>query len=345
MGLFRFIRKLFGVPPTEPQHLSSAQRVSILLYSLDPALRSEILERLPLHLESAICREVQGLSSVEEQLRRKVLAQHLEVKLDPDQDSAPATLTHLCAALEVLVRSDLKRAALVFEVIMLSCEPCPPSAFEVKGLSSGKLTGNQRAAILFMTLPPELSAILFQELQASAIHSITLEITQLPPIVSENRHDVICQILDLEEERVGKREAIALLERRVKENPKAVARLMMERWLESHASSDFIPSQGSLDIESTQPTHKAAIVFMTLPPELCAEMFSLLGPEEVQVLTLAITQLAPISLALRHSVVCEFLDLDEKQIQLAESPFLLARVVSAAPGKAAQLLTILITGA
>lgn len=54
------------------------------------------------------------------------------------------------------------------------------------------------------------------------------------------------------------------------------------------------------------PRQKAAVLFMSLPPELTAKLFSELGPEEVQAITLEITQLPSISPRLRQTVIQEF---------------------------------------
>ena len=61
-------------------------------------------------------------------------------------------------------------------------------------------------------------------------------------------------------------------------------------------------------IETTTltPRQKAAVLFMSLPPELAAKLFSELGPEEVQAITLEITRLPSISPRVRQTVIHEF---------------------------------------
>ena len=49
-------------------------------------------------------------------------------------------------------------------------------------------------------------------------------------------------------------------------------------------------------------------MFMSLPPEMSAQLFSELGPEEVQAITLEITQLPSIAPEVRASVINEFLN-------------------------------------
>ena len=51
---------------------------------------------------------------------------------------------------------------------------------------------------------------------------------------------------------------------------------------------------------------------MSLPPEMSAQLFSELGPEEVQAITLEITQLPSIAPEGRASVINEFLNSSEQ---------------------------------
>ena len=60
--------------------------------------------------------------------------------------------------------------------------------------------------------------------------------------------------------------------------------------------------------ESLRPVQKSAILFMSLPPELSAQLFAELGPAEVQAVTLEITQLPRISPETRKAVIQEFFD-------------------------------------
>jgi flagellar FliG-like protein len=60
-------------------------------------------------------------------------------------------------------------------------------------------------------------------------------------------------------------------------------------------------------IKTLTPSQKAAVLFMSLPPEMSAQLFSELQPEEVQAITLEITQLPSISPHLRKAVIEEFL--------------------------------------
>jgi len=57
------------------------------------------------------------------------------------------------------------------------------------------LPPKQKAAILLMSLPPEVSAQLFKELGPDEVHAITLEISKLPPISPDVRAQVIDEFL------------------------------------------------------------------------------------------------------------------------------------------------------
>lgn len=58
------------------------------------------------------------------------------------------------------------------------------------------LPPKQKAAILLMSLPPEVSAQLFKELGPEEVHAITLEISKLPPIPPDVRAQVIDEFLN-----------------------------------------------------------------------------------------------------------------------------------------------------
>lgn len=56
------------------------------------------------------------------------------------------------------------------------------------------------------------------------------------------------------------------------------------------------------------PKQKTAILLMSLPPELSAQVFKELGPEEVQAITMEISKLPQISPEVRAQVIQEFLE-------------------------------------
>ncbi|MGE0489009.1 MAG: flagellar motor switch protein FliG [Vulcanimicrobiota bacterium] len=64
-----------------------------------------------------------------------------------------------------------------------------------KAISTSNLPPKQKAAILLMSLPPEVSAQLFRELGPEEVQAITLEISKLPQISPEIRAQVIEEFL------------------------------------------------------------------------------------------------------------------------------------------------------
>ena len=77
---------------------------------------------------------------------------------------------------------------------------------------------------------------------------------------------------------------------------------------------------------------------VALPPELSAELFSRLGPETTQTLTVVISELPSISPELRRDVICEFLDLDPRTQTWESSGEILAAVVQDFPERSRELL-------
>ena len=89
------------------------------------------------------------------------------------------------------------------------------------------LPPKQKAAILLMSLPPEVSAQLFKELGPDEVHAITLEISKLPPISPDVRAQVIDEFLHSS---AGSSLSDAL-EKLAKERPTKVAEMLKSTWL------------------------------------------------------------------------------------------------------------------
>ena len=62
-------------------------------------------------------------------------------------------------------------------------------------MSTGTLSPRQKAAILLMSLPPEVSAQLFKELGPQEVQDITVEISKLPQVPPDVRAQVIDEFL------------------------------------------------------------------------------------------------------------------------------------------------------
>lgn len=64
-----------------------------------------------------------------------------------------------------------------------------------------KLTGVQKAAILFITLGPEASSFIIKKLPESEIQKITYEIANITSVTSEQRHDILDEFVEMNKAR------------------------------------------------------------------------------------------------------------------------------------------------
>ncbi|MBE7326156.1 flagellar motor switch protein FliG, partial [Nocardioides sp. Y6] len=64
-----------------------------------------------------------------------------------------------------------------------------------------KLTGIQKAAILFITLGPEASAGIIKKLPESEIQKITYEIANITSVSSEQREEILDEFLEMNKAR------------------------------------------------------------------------------------------------------------------------------------------------
>ena len=62
---------------------------------------------------------------------------------------------------------------------------------------SGPLTGRQKAAILLISLGPELSAKIFQHLEEDDIEQLTMEIANLRQVDPKRRDEVLAEFSQL----------------------------------------------------------------------------------------------------------------------------------------------------
>ncbi len=82
------------------------------------------------------------------------------------------------------------------------------------------LSGAERAAVIVLTLPPEVSASVFQKMSPEDVHTITLEISRLPQIENPLREQILgefCASLGIARER---------LEEAAREEPSLIARAL-----------------------------------------------------------------------------------------------------------------------
>ena len=64
---------------------------------------------------------------------------------------------------------------------------------DMYGDSQSELTNQQKAAVLFITLGPEFSAMLFKHLNDEEIEKITLEIANQKQVTPEQKSSVISE--------------------------------------------------------------------------------------------------------------------------------------------------------
>lgn len=96
--------------------------------------------------------------------------------------------------------------------------------------STPELADAQKAAVLLMSLPPELSARLFSALTPEEVQALTLEITRLPRISPWDRQSVIDETFG------GISTTVSQLELLAKENPKLLAETLRRAFLRSEPS-------------------------------------------------------------------------------------------------------------
>ena len=104
-----------------------------------------------------------------------------------------------------------------------------------------KLTVAQKAAILLMSMPPEVSATLFNELGPQEVHHVVLEISRLPTIDHEVRTRVLDEGLSLAKTALSEDKMTSaasqspkaddVLEKLARENPGDLAKLLQDSWL------------------------------------------------------------------------------------------------------------------
>ena len=157
----------------------------------------------------------------------------------------------------------------------LAASSYPSAITPADRAAAHQLSPIQRTAILFMSLPPELSAQLFSELEPEEVQAITLAITQLPTVRPGVRASCIEEFLNPSQRRchMTTEQAIQVrdkqpLEKWVSEDPRAAGmRLRSGGWVKKSQNKPFKVdfNQATLNIE--KPC-KAAIVLSCLPEEL-----------------------------------------------------------------------------
>ena len=199
------------------------------------------------------------------------------------------------------------------------------------------LNALEKAAVLLMATPADISAGLFKELGADTVEVISLAIAGLPQLSSARRVAVIEEFLEVARQLSGSgsgpnRSPQQLWEELARDCPDLVAKLLRGLWLsgseyasakaqaEQQRRQPFTPPASLVDTPRRSqggtpagppdnPNHqKAAILLMSLPPEASAQLFKELGPEAVKNVTLVMSRLPSITTERRSAVLNEFIE-------------------------------------
>ena len=158
------------------------------------------------------------------------------------------------------------------------------------------LTRQKQLAIVLMSLPPELSTLIFRHLGPYRVKEICREISALPPLSAEQRRLAILEVTGVS------RQDLECLARGQTES---LAR-HLQHYLEQAPQGLEAPPCSDPPAESLSPQAKsAAIVMRSLPPEVTAQIFRCLGKEVVHTLTIEICKLPPIPDELRQQTILE----------------------------------------
>lgn len=154
---------------------------------------------------------------------------------------------------------------------------------------NGKLTGAQKAAILFITLGPEASSGIIKKLPESEIQKITYEIANISSVTSVQREGILEEFIQLNKVRDY-----------IKEGGIDYARTLLAKALGAQRADEIIDSVSAitqknrpfaiarkadatqlLNVISNEHPQTIALILCYLPPEKAAQVIGEL-PEELQ---------------------------------------------------------------
>lgn len=174
----------------ENRRFSPYDRANVILNHLSQESRQKVHLNVCPFLLSRL--RTRSKAKFEPQLELSTLCDFLKVDIEltgRSDDELQQLRAHLVCALDGYVKTDPNRAAQALTI--LAGEPLQQAGV----LHGSELSPGQRAAVLFVSLPPEDSASIFSHLSPESVQAITLSITQLPPITSFARVDVIREFL------------------------------------------------------------------------------------------------------------------------------------------------------
>ena len=156
------------------------------------------------------------------------------------------------------------------------------------------------------------AAAIVAQLPANLAASLT---APLPPEAARRLADVLPLVLDLSREArmVAVRSFLLELSAAVGSSPATLDAAGLSRQCRAHPGAASEVLQGwvhkvQLPKVNLPRRQTAAVILMSLPPEVSAQLFKELGPDEVQAITLEIAKLPQIQPEVRQAIVNEFCD-------------------------------------
>lgn len=209
------------------------------------------------------------------------------------------------------------------------------------------LRGNERVAIMLLSVTPHLAAAVYHHLSPEQIKEINHQMSRLIYLEDRQRVEIIGKHMGIEitPELEARQDLlsvmIAALEAYIRTDSQRAARsfeLLLDNWPRTgppltiqDASKADQPFQWSDGAE-------AAVLFMSLPPELSARLFSELGPKSVQGICEQICRLPTVGRSTRARVIRKFLEIEEGNPSMESLQATLESVVGANPARSSQRL-------
>ncbi|SHI40472.1 flagellar motor switch protein FliG [Clostridium cavendishii DSM 21758] len=153
----------------------------------------------------------------------------------------------------------------------------------------GKLTGVQKAAILFITIGPEAAAGIIKKLPESEIQKITYEIANINSVTGEQREEILSEFIDMNQARDY-----------IKEGGMDYARALLSKALGSQRASDILNKVSEatsqyrpfsiarkadahqlLNVINNEHPQTIALILCYLQPDKAAQVMAEL-PEDIQ---------------------------------------------------------------
>jgi flagellar motor switch protein FliG len=207
------------------------------------------------------------------------------------------------------------------------------------------LRGNERVAIMLLSVAPQLAAAVYEHLTPVQIREINKQMTGMIYLEDSQRIEIISSHMGiiLTPELKSRRDllsvVIAALEAFIRTDARRAAQsfeMQLDNWPRGPQSSAIQDTRKPLDV--VNKAAGAAVFLICLPPELSAQLFSELEPVTVQRITWEIIQLPLIPDETRSRAIRHFLELEGSDHSLSSLLVTAESVVGANPAKSAKRL-------